>query len=137
MASLLGMITPFCTCSAIPLFLGFIEAGIPLGVTFSFLVASPMINEVAIVMLFGLFGWKITLIYIVSGLVIAILSGLVIGELKAENLLEDLSENQKSKNQSSFSLSFKQRIIYAGDYTFDIVKKVWLFIIIGVGIGAW
>ena len=137
LASLLGIITPFCSCSAVPLFLGFIEAGVPLGVTFSFLVASPMINEIAIVMLFGLFGWEIALIYIVSGLAIAILSGMIIGELKVENLIENFSINKKVKNQLSSSLSWKQRFLYAGNYTFGIVEKVWLFIIIGIGIGAW
>ena len=137
LASLLGIITPFCSCSAVPLFLGFIEAGVPLGVTFSFFVASPMINEIAIVMLFGLFGWEIALIYIVSGLAIAILSGMIIGELKVENLIENFSINKKVKNQLSSSLSWKQRFLYAGNYTFGIVEKVWLFIIIGIGIGAW
>jgi len=88
LASLLGIITPFCTCSAIPLFLGFVQAGVPLGVTFSFLVASPMINEVALALLLGLFGWKIALVYIGSGLLIAIISGVLIGKIKAENLVE-------------------------------------------------
>ena len=88
LASLLGIITPFCSCSAIPLFLGFIQAGVPLGTTFSFLVASPMINEVALVMLLGLFGWKIAAIYITSGLIIAMLSGAIIGKLKVEDLVE-------------------------------------------------
>ena len=87
-ASLLGIITPFCSCSAIPLFLGFVQAGVPLGTTFSFLVASPMINEVALVLLLGMFGWKIALIYIVSGLVIAIFSGIIIGKIKVEELVE-------------------------------------------------
>ena len=89
LASFLGIITPFCTCSAIPLFLGFLEAGVPLGTTFSFLVASPMINEVALVLLLGLFGWKIALMYIASGLIISIVSGIVIGHLKVENLVEE------------------------------------------------
>src|SRR3990167_532219 len=88
LASLLGIITPFCSCSAIPLFLGLVQAGVPLGTTFSFLVASPMINVVALVLLLGLFGWKIALLYIVSGLIIAVLSGVVIGKIKAENLVE-------------------------------------------------
>src|SRR3989338_588545 len=87
-ASLLGIITPFCSCSAIPLFLGFVQAGVPLGTTFSFLVASPMINEVALVILLGLFGWKIALIYIISGLMISIFSGIVIDKMKVENLVE-------------------------------------------------
>ena len=137
LASLLGIITPFCTCSAIPLFLGFIEAGVPLGVTFSFLVASPMINEIALVLLFGLFGWKIAIIYVVSGLLISIFSGMIIGELKVENLVYDFTKNRNNSELALQSVSWKQRFIYAGDYTYNIVKKVWLFIIIGVGIGAW
>lgn len=137
LASLFGIITPFCTCSAIPLFLGFIEAGVPLGVTFSFLVASPMINEVALVLLFGLFGWKIALLYIGSGLLIAIFSGIIIGKLKVENLIEDFSQNRKNNQLELPSLSWKQRVVYATNYTFDILKKVWIFIIIGIGIGAW
>jgi len=138
LASLLGIITPFCSCSAIPLFLGFIQAGVPLGTTFSFLVASPMINEVALVLLLGLFGWKIALIYIVSGLIISILSGIVIGHLKVENLVEPfVYENYINGNIDLPSMSRKERITYALDYTKDILKKVWIYILIGVGIGAW
>jgi uncharacterized membrane protein YraQ (UPF0718 family) len=137
LAATLGIITPFCSCSAVPLFLGFVEAGVPLGVTFSFLVASPMINEVALVLLLGLFGWKIAAIYIFSGLVIAILSGIVIGHLKVENLVYDFLKNKNINQLGLPSLTWKQRIDYAKDYTFDIVKKVWLFVIIGIGIGAW
>jgi len=137
LASLLGIITPFCTCSAIPLFLGFVEAGVPLGTTFSFLVASPMINEVALVLLFGLFGLKIATIYIISGLIIAILSGIIIGHLKVENLVENFSNGKKTNELNLPSLSWKQRFVYARNYTFDIVKKVWLFVVIGIGIGAW
>jgi len=137
LASLFGIITPFCTCSAIPLFLGFVEVGVPLGVTFSFLVASPMINEVALVLLFGLFGWKIALLYIGSGLIIAIFSGIIIGKLGVENLIENFSQNKKVNQLELPSLSWKQRIAYAGNYTVGILKKVWLFIIIGIGIGAW
>ena len=138
LASLLGIITPFCTCSAIPLFIGFLEAGVPLGTTFSFLVASPMINEVALVLLFGLFGWKIALLYIFSGLIIAIVSGIIIGHLKVENLVADFIYKNKFKDQSEFpEMNWKQRLVYAKDYTRDIIKKVWLYIIIGIGIGAW
>jgi uncharacterized membrane protein YraQ (UPF0718 family) len=137
LASLLGIITPFCTCSAIPLFLGFVEAGVPLGVTFSFLVASPMINEIALVMLFGLFGWKVATIYIASGLAISIVSGAIIGKLKVENLVYDFSNNKNINQLRLPSLTWKQRFAYAGEYTFDIVKKVWLFVVIGIGIGAW
>jgi uncharacterized protein len=138
LAALLGIITPFCTCSAIPLFLGFLEAGVPLGTTFSFLVASPMINEVALVLLFGLFGWKIALLYITSGLVIAILSGIVIGHLKVENLVEEFAyKNNQNRKIQLPSLTWKQRIDYARNYTFKIIKKVWVYIIIGIGMGAW
>lgn len=138
LASLLGIITPFCTCSAIPLFLGFLEAGVPLGTTFSFLVASPMINEVALVLLFGMFGWKIALMYIVSGLIISIISGIVIGHLKVENLVEEFvyKSNQNGKLLLP-SLTWGQRISYAKNYTIEIIKKVWIYVVIGIGIGAW
>ncbi|MCX6721169.1 MAG: permease [Candidatus Staskawiczbacteria bacterium] len=136
LASLLGIITPFCSCSAIPLFLGFIEAGVPLGVTFSFLVASPMINEIALALLFSLFGWKVASVYVVSGLIIAILSGIIIGELKVENLVEDFSKGRRNNPLELSVLSWRQRFAYAKNYTFDIVKRIWLFIVIGVGIGA-
>ena len=138
LASLLGIITPFCSCSAIPLFLGFIQAGIPLGTTFSFLVASPMINEVALVLLLGLFGWKIALIYIITGLIISIFSGIVIGHLKVENLVEPfVYQNSVNGNIQLPSMTKRERINYALDYTVDILKKVWLYILIGIGLGAW
>jgi len=137
LAALFGIITPFCSCSAIPLFLGFMEAGVPLGVTFSFLVASPMINEVALIMLFGLFGWKVAFFYILSGLVIAIVSGIIIGKLKVENLVFDFSNNKNIGQFELPSLSWRQRFAYAGNYTFDIIKKIWIFILLGVGVGAW
>ncbi|MCX6753611.1 MAG: permease [Candidatus Nomurabacteria bacterium] len=138
LASLLGIITPFCSCSAIPLFLGFVQAGVPLGTTFSFLIASPMINEVALVLLLGLFGWKIALIYVVSGLIIAILSGIVIGQLKVENLVEPfVYQNSINGNIDLPSMTRKERIAYALDYTKDILKKVWPYILIGIGLGAW
>ncbi|KKP79492.1 MAG: hypothetical protein A2271_02495 [Candidatus Moranbacteria bacterium RIFOXYA12_FULL_35_19] len=138
LASLLGIITPFCTCSAIPLFLGFLEAGVPLGTTFSFLVASPMINEVALILLLGMFGWKIALLYIVSGLVISFFSGIIIGHLKVENLVEEfVYKNKVNKQLELPKLDWKQRINYAKNYTLNIIKKVWLYIIIGISIGAW
>lgn len=138
LASLLGIITPFCSCSAIPLFLGFVQAGVPLGTTFSFLVASPMINEVALVLLLGMFGWKIALIYIISGLIISILSGIIIGKLKLEKLVEPfVYQNTISGNIDLPIMNKKERIIYAKDYTLDILKKVWLYVLIGIGIGAW
>lgn len=138
LASLLGIITPFCTCSAIPLFIGFLEAGVPIGTTFSFLVASPMINEVALVLLLGMFGWKIASLYIVSGLIIAIFSGIIIGKLKVENLVEGFVYKSKFNGQLQMpEMTWEQRTSYAKNYTKDIVKKVWLYIIIGIGIGAW
>ena len=138
LASLLGIITPFCTCSAIPLFIGFLEAGVPLGTTFSFLVASPMINEVALVLLLGMFGWKIALLYIISGLIISIVSGIIIGHLKVENLVAEFIYKNKFNGQLQLpEMTWKQRINYAKNYTIDIIKKVWIYIIIGIGIGAW
>jgi hypothetical protein len=139
LASLLGIITPFCSCSAVPLFLGFVEAGVPLGATFSFLIASPMNNEVAVVLLFSLFGWKITLLYILSGLIIAIVSGLVISRMKVEHLVADFVWHNKLKNNSisEIKMSQKERMIYAVNYSVDIFKKVWPYILVGVGVGAW
>jgi hypothetical protein len=137
LASLLGIITPFCSCSAVPLFLGFVQAGVPLGTTFSFLVASPMINEVALVLLLGMFGWKIALIYVVSGLLIAILSGIAIEKMDVRNLVEEFALNGGGKNINLPELSWKERINYARTYTLDIVKKVWPYVVIGVGVGAW
>ena len=133
----LGIFTPFCTCSAIPLFLGFVQAGVPLGTTFSFLVASPMINEVALILLLGLFGWKIALIYIFSGLIIATLSGIVIGKLKPESLIEPfVYQNTINSNVALPQMSWRERMSYAKDYTLDILKKVWPYVLIGIGVGA-
>jgi hypothetical protein len=138
LAALVGIVTPFCSCSAIPLFLGFVEAGVPLGVTFSFLISSPMINEVALVLLFGLFGWKIALLYILSGLIIAIVSGLIIGRLKVEHLVAEFVWNSKHNNKASeIKTTKKEKAVYAISYSLNILKRVWLYIIIGVGIGAW
>jgi len=138
LAALLGIITPFCSCSAVPLFLGFVEAGVPLGVTFSFLVASPMINEVALVLLLGMFGWKIALLYIVSGLIIAFLAGVVIGKLKVEDLVESFVFNNKIINsENNIKLKWEDRLVYAKKYTSDIIGKVWIYILIGIGLGAW
>jgi len=138
LAATLGIITPFCSCSAVPLFLGFVEAGVPIGVTFSFLVASPMINEVALVLLLGMFGWKVALIYIISGLIIAILSGIAIDKLKVENLVESFVFNNKIINSGNgIKMSWKDRTDYAKKYTADIIKKVWIYILLGIGIGAW
>ncbi len=138
LAATLGIITPFCSCSAVPLFLGFVQAGVPLGTTFSFLVASPMINEVALVLLLGLFGWSIALIYIISGLIIAIFSGMVIGKMKVENLVEPfVFKNIANGGLELPKMTRKERFDYAKDYTLDILKKVWPYVLIGIGVGAW
>jgi uncharacterized membrane protein YraQ (UPF0718 family) len=136
-AALLGIVTPFCSCSAVPLFLGFLEAGVPLGVTFSFLVASPMINEVALVMLWGLFGWKISIVYIGSGLIIAIISGIVIGKLRVEELVEHFDQKKQTCCVQPTGMTFDNRINYAKEYTGDLLKRIWLYVIIGIGLGAW
>lgn len=138
LASVLGIFTPFCTCSAVPLFIGFLEAGVPLGITFSFLVASPMINEVALVLLLGMFGWKISLLYVISGLIIAVFSGIIIGYLKVEYLVEEFVYKVKFKDQFDDKImTWRDRFYYAGNYTLEILKKVWIYIVVGVGLGAW
>lgn len=136
LAAAFGIITPFCTCSAIPLFLGFIEAGIPLGVTFSFLIASPMINEVAIVLLLGLFGWKIALIYIISGYIIAVISGFILGKLKLESLVKNVYAQKTNSSLVEMRLTWSQRLHSAKNYTIEILAKIWPYIVIGIGIGA-
>lgn len=136
LASLLGIITPFCTCSAIPLFLGLLKAGVPIGATFSFLVSSPMINEVAIVMLLGIFGWKIAALYIISGLIIANISGIIIGHLNLQHLIEPFALNQINNNLEQ-KITCPDKLIEARNYTWDIIKKVWLYIILGIALGAW
>ncbi len=138
LASLLGIVTPFCSCSAIPLFLGFVEAGIPLGVTFSFLIASPMINEVAVILLFGLFGWKIAMIYIVTGLTIAIIAGWVIGRLKLERWIQDwVFKTQFGTSEvESEKITFPDRINYGYKAVKEIVGKVWIYVAIGIAVGA-
>ena len=138
LAALLGIITPFCSCSAVPLFIGFVEAGIPLGVTFTYLIAAPMVNEVALVMLYGLFGWQIALTYIVSGEVIAIVAGLVIGRLKLEGFVEEYVYQVKVKPTRSIMQepTYTERFQESWIETFDIIKRIWLYVVIGIGIGA-
>ncbi len=137
MAASLGIVTPFCSCSAIPLFLGFIESGIPLGVTFSFLIAAPMINEVAVVLLFGLFGWKTALIYVSTGLFIAITAGWVIGRLHLEKWVEGwVYELKAGAHLEDEKLSFSTRIKSGLEAVKDIVGKVWIYVIIGIAVGA-
>lgn len=137
LAALLGIVTPFCSCSAVPLFIGFVEAGVPLGVTFSFLISSPMVNEVAIVLLWGLFGWEIAAIYMGTGLLVAVLAGLIIGKLKLEKWVEEYVYKIKTgQGQEVFAQPFKERLQYAKWNTADILKRVWLFVILAIGIGG-
>jgi hypothetical protein len=137
LAACLGIFTPFCTCSAIPLFMGMLQSGVPLGVTMSFLVASPTINEVAIVLLWGLFGWRVALTYIISGLAIAIFAGFIIGRLKMERYVEDfVFKVKKMPEGSGEELTWKDRLLYALEYVREIFSQVWLYVMIGVGIGA-
>ena len=138
MAATLGIVTPFCSCSAIPLFLGFVESGVPLGVTFSFLIAAPMINEVAIILLYGMFGWQVAAIYVGTGLVIAILAGWIIGLLKLEKWVEPwvyethMGDNGLDEEQ----LSFAKRITLGYDTVKEIVGKVWIYVALGILVGA-
>lgn len=138
MASLLGVVTPFCSCSAIPLFLGFIESGVPLGITFSFLIAAPMINEVAVVLLYGLFGWQTALIYVMMGLTIAISAGWIIGKLKLEHWVEDWVYSIRTEKSDDIEekITWETRIQSGYTSVKDIIKKVWLYIIGGIAIGA-
>ena len=137
LAALFGIITPFCSCSAIPLFLGFVQARIPLGVTFSFLISSPMNNEIAIALLFGLFGWKITAVYIGFGLFVAIFGGYIIGRLNMEKyILIPVKPLEGELDKVKIKMTFKQRVKESWQYTWDIFKKIWLYVLIGVGIGA-
>ena len=140
MAACLGIVTPFCSCSAVPLFIGFLQAGVPLGVTFSFLISAPMINEVALALLFGMFGWRVALLYMGMGLLIAIFAGLVIGKLRMERYLEDwvqkLQEHTVAAEADGEVMSWALRLSEGGRHVREIVGKVWLYIVLGVGLGA-
>ena len=138
LASLFGIITPFCTCSAIPLFLGFLQARIPIGVTFSFLISAPLNNEIAIAMLFGLFGFKIAAIYIAFGLSVAIIGGWLIGRMDVEKyVLLDIPTLSGDLHVESTKGSFKERLREAWIATYDIFKKIYLWVMVGVAVGAW
>lgn len=140
MAAAFGAITPFCSCSSVPLFIGFVRAGIPLGITFSFLITSPIMNEVAFAMLLGLFGWKVAVLYLVSGILIGVIAGLVLGRLKLERFVEPfVYEGSAARSQPSMvsqKRTWIDRFSEAAHSTREIVSKVWLFVIIGIGIGA-
>ena len=137
-AALLGIVTPFCSCSAVPLFIGFVTAGVPLGVTFSFLIAAPMVNEIALGLLYGLLGWKVAAIYLGTGLFIAISAGWVIGRLKLENHIEDwvTQTNAANLTMEEEKLTWNDRIIYGWDAVKEIIGRVWIYVILGIAVGA-
>jgi uncharacterized protein len=138
LAAGLGVVTPFCSCSAVPLFIGFVQAGVPLGVTFSFLIAAPMVNEVALTLLFGLFGWKIALLYLSLGLAVAIVAGWLIGRLRMESHLEDWVRDlpKASAHFAAEALSFADRLTLGLQSVRAIVGKVWPYILVGIAVGA-
>ena len=138
MAASLGIVTPFCSCSAVPLFIGFMQAGVPLGVTFSFLVAAPMVNEIALALLFALFGWEIAVLYLVLGLSIAIFAGYIIGRLKMESHLEDWVRDMPtvSATLGKDTLTLTDRIHAGFASVREIVGKVWPYVLAGIAIGA-
>ncbi|HRF91389.1 MAG TPA: permease, partial [Desulfobacter postgatei] len=137
-AALLGIVTPFCSCSAVPLFIGFVTAGVPLGVTFSFLISAPMINEIALGLLYGLLGWKVAAIYMGTGLFIAISAGWVIGRLKLENHIEDwvTQANMAAVEMEEEKLTWNDRFIYGWDAVKEIIGRVWIYVILGIAVGA-
>jgi uncharacterized membrane protein YraQ (UPF0718 family) len=138
LAAMLGIVTPFCSCSAVPLFLGFVESGIPLGVTFSFLVAAPVINEVALVLLFGMFGMKVAAVYVGTGLVIAVTAGWIIGRLKMERYLETwvLEVRMGSSGLEEERLTWEGRVHAGGQSVREIVGRVWIYVLVGIAVGA-
>ena len=136
-ASLFGAVTPFCSCSSIPIFISFLKAGVPLGITFSFLITSPLINEYLVVLMLGFFGWKITLAYIISGMAIGIVSGAVLGKMKLERYVEKdiLAENAEEISEIKYK-GIRQRIVFGIQESNSIVRKLWIWVLIGVGLGA-
>jgi len=138
LAALLGVVTPFCSCSAVPLFIGFVEVGVPLGVTLSFLISAPMVNEIALVLLFGLFGWKVAALYLVTGLTIAIVAGFILGRMKLERYVEGWVY-ESMKGEASFErerLGFTGRVEKGVEAVKEIVGKVWPWVIAGIAVGA-
>ena len=136
-SALFGALTPFCSCSSIPIFLGFLEAGIPLGVTFSFLITSPLINEYLVVLMLGFFGWKIAALYVVSGMLIGITAGTILGKMKLEIYLEnDLIEKRSADNEERTFPAFPSRLRFGWEESSSITRKIWGWVLIGVGIGA-
>lgn len=136
LGALLGTITPFCSCSSIPLFIGFTSAGLPIGVTFSFLISSPLVDLASVILLASIFNWKIAIAYVIVGVVLAVIGGTIISRLKLEKYVEPFVFNNKVLEAEQEEMTTADRILYAKDQVLDIIKKVWLYILIGVGIGA-
>jgi uncharacterized membrane protein YraQ (UPF0718 family) len=137
LAALLGVVTPFCSCSAVPLFIGFVAGGVPLGVTFSFLISAPMVNEVALVLLYGLMGWKIATLYFVTGILIAIVAGWVIGRMGMEKYVESWVKLANSQNNGPQSgMDIEERLVFGLESVKDIVGKVWMYVVLGIAAGA-
>ncbi len=136
-ASLFGSLTPFCSCSSIPMFLGFLESGVPLGISFSFLITSPLVNEYLVVIMLGYFGWKITALYVVSGILVGIFAGFILGKMGLEkHLVKDLfTKNSHMKKEVKYE-GFKERISFGINEASKITKKLWIWVLVGVGIGA-
>jgi uncharacterized protein len=136
-ASLFGAVTPFCSCSSIPIFISFLKAGVPLGITFSFLITSPLINEYLVVLMLGFFGWKITLAYIISGMAIGIVSGIILGKMKLERYIEkDILAADSEETSGIKYKGIRERIIFGIQESNSIVRKLWVWVLIGVGLGA-
>jgi uncharacterized membrane protein YraQ (UPF0718 family) len=137
LAAMLGVVTPFCSCSAVPLFIGFVTAGVPLGVTFSFLISAPLVNEVALVLLFGLFGWQVASLYLGTGLVIAMLSGWIIGRLRMEKHVEDwVFRTPAGEPTAEEQWDWTARLRFGTQAVRDIVGRVWLYVLLGIAVGA-
>lgn len=136
LGALLGTVTPFCSCSSIPLFIGFTNAGLPIGVTFSFLISSPLVDLASVLLLASIFNWQIAIAYVIVGLILAVIGGTVIGKAKLEKYVEPFVFSNKLLEMEQEELTRKDRVIYSKDQVLQIIKKVWLYILIGVGIGA-
>ncbi|HEY5014507.1 MAG TPA: permease [Acidimicrobiia bacterium] len=135
----LGVVTPFCSCSAVPAFIGFVAAGVPLGVTLSFLIASPLVNEVAIVLLFGLFGWKVTVLYVAGGMVIAIVAGSILGRLRLERWVEPFVFETRLRGKvidPAAGLSWDDRLAMGREEVVSILRRIWPYLLVGIGLGA-
>lgn len=135
-ASLLGIVTPFCSCSSVPIFIGFVEGGVPLGLTFSFLITSPIVNEAAFAILLAAFGWKIALIYVVTGVLVGVTGGIIIDKLKMEKHVEEYVYEIRGIDSEPEKMTFRSRVTSSWQNTTSIIKKIWLFLLIGIGIGA-